>query len=119
VGKSRAHDVKLVFDAPPAVPEPRHVELRLELAAAEDRVALGIKGFVEFAGTRYASAELVAGITCQLAENEAFESGVIRRGFEAEGANCSPQSHFKRISDFGLEIRVAFVEGHGCIVRSS
>src|SRR6266446_4270964 len=47
VGKRRTDHIELVFDAEHANPKRQHVYLTLELAATEDRIALGIDGLFE------------------------------------------------------------------------
>ena len=55
VGERRAHHVELVLDAPTCRSRAARRRLALELAAAEDRVALRIDRLLELAGARIAA----------------------------------------------------------------
>src|SRR5213078_4398247 len=57
VGEGRAHHIELAFHAPDAGEHARHVVLRLDLAAAERRVALRIDRLFQFAGRIAATLE--------------------------------------------------------------
>src|SRR5262249_18245331 len=81
-------------------PDSCQVPLALELAAAEDRVALGINGFLEVkAGPRWPADRgvAVAEIARQPAEDEAVKSRVIGRDLEPERCDRPPPGDLDRV----------------------
>ena len=96
----------------------RDVVLRLEFAAAEDRVALRIDRLVELAGRIAATGEvLVAHHAGEAAEDEAGEARVVGGRLEAQRARCAPQADFDRVRDLDRQVRIADVEGRGRVMR--
>ena len=124
-GKGGAHDVVLSVDAPDAAPERRHVELCLDLAAAEGGVALRIDRLVQLAAgpeERCAGAALdilVAGLAGQASEDEAAIFGVVGGGFEAERSPRAPDAGLDGARRLDLQIRIADVECLGRLMHAA
>ncbi len=87
VGKCRTDHIELVFDAEHAAPKRQHVYLTLELAATENRIALGIDGLFDRT-IRIATCveRVIAQDACQPPEYEIVESRVISSCFKTDWA---------------------------------
>src|SRR5262249_29070691 len=120
VREGRTHDVELVLDSPPAVPDPLHVELALELGTAERRIPLRIDRLPEVADAGTAdSGVAVAGVAGQVAEDEALELGVVGGGLEAERPHGAAQAGLDRGGGLDAEVGIALVEGRGRVVAAA
>src|SRR5262249_16304612 len=114
--------VELALHAPHAGPQRRDVELVLELAAAEHRVALGVEG-EPVSVLRIAVAARVDRVAAQdvlqLPEDESVEARVVGGQLETKGPGGAAGGGLDRVWGFDGEVGIADVERRGRVMGAA